>query len=65
MNAVMKALTIIATIFMPLTFLAGVYGMNFKHMPELDWSCGYSLLWLVMISISITIIFFFGRKKRL
>ncbi len=65
MNAVMKALTIIATIFMPLTFLAGAYGMNFKHMPELDWPCGYSLLWLVMISISITIIFFFGRKKRL
>jgi len=41
MNAVMKVLTIIATIFMPLTFLAGVYGMNFKHMPELNWPWGY------------------------
>jgi len=48
MNAVMKVLTIIATIFMPLTFLAGVYGMNFKHMPELDWPWGYPLILVVM-----------------
>ena len=44
MNAVMKVLTIIATIFMPLTFLAGVYGMNFKYMPELEWRWGYPLV---------------------
>ena len=41
LNEVMKVLTIIATIFMPLTFLAGVYGMNFKYMPELEWHYGY------------------------
>jgi magnesium transporter len=63
MNAVMKVLTIIATIFMPLTFLAGVYGMNFKYMPELSWPWGYPLLWLVMISISIAMLLFFRRRK--
>lgn len=63
MNAVMKVLTIIATIFMPLTFLAGVYGMNFKYMPELSWPWGYPLLWLVMISISIAMLLFFRKRK--
>ncbi len=63
MNAVMKVLTIIATIFMPLTFLAGVYGMNFKHMPELDWRWGYPLAWLLMISITAIMLIFFRRKK--
>jgi magnesium transporter len=63
MNAVMKVLTIIATIFMPLTFLAGVYGMNFKHMPELDWAWSYPALWAVMILISISMLLFFKRKK--
>jgi magnesium transporter len=63
MNAVMKVLTIIATIFMPLTFLAGVYGMNFKHMPELEWRWGYPAAWLVMVLISILMLFFFRRKK--
>jgi magnesium transporter len=62
MNAVMKVLTIIATIFMPLTFLAGVYGMNFKHMPELEWRLGYPMLWGVMIIISVAMLFFFRKK---
>ena len=44
LNEVMKVLTIIGTIFIPLTFLAGVYGMNFKHLPELEWAWGYPLL---------------------
>lgn len=63
MNAVMKVLTIIATIFMPLTFLAGVYGMNFKHMPELNWVWGYPAVWLVMILVTMIMLIFFKRKK--
>jgi len=63
MNAVMKVLTLIATIFMPLTFLAGVYGMNFKHMPELGWPWAYPVLWLVLALIGITMVVYFKRKK--
>jgi magnesium transporter len=63
LNAVMKVLTIIATIFMPLTFLAGVYGMNFKHMPELEWTWGYPALWLVMIAIGVVMLVYFRKKK--
>jgi magnesium transporter len=63
LNAVMKVLTVIATIFMPLTFLAGVYGMNFKHMPELEWHYGYFILWGIMIAIAVWMLAFFRRKK--
>jgi magnesium transporter len=63
MNEIMKVLTIIATVFMPLTFLAGVYGMNFKVMPELEWSWGYFALWGVMIVIAIFMLIYFRRKK--
>jgi magnesium transporter len=63
MNAVMKVLTIIATIFMPLTFLAGVYGMNFKHMPELDWPWGYPLILVVMAVVAILMLTLFRRNK--
>jgi magnesium transporter len=63
MNAVMKVLTIIATIFMPLTFLAGVYGMNFKHMPELDWPWGYPLILILMAFVAILMLTLFRRKK--
>jgi magnesium transporter len=63
MNEIMKVLTIIATIFMPLTFLAGVYGMNFKYMPELDWKYGYFIIWTIMIAIGIGMGFYFKRKK--
>ncbi len=62
MNAVMKVLTIIATIFMPLTFLAGIYGMNFKYMPELEWRLGYPVFWLVIIGITATMLIFFKKK---
>jgi magnesium transporter len=62
-NAVMKVLTIIATIFMPLTFIAGVYGMNFRHMPELEWRWGYPLILLGMASLGISMLVFFRRKK--
>jgi magnesium transporter len=63
MNEIMKVLTIIATIFMPLTFLAGVYGMNFKHMPELEWPWGYAMVWAIMIAIAIVMLFYFRKKK--
>jgi magnesium transporter len=62
-NEVMKTLTIIATIFIPLTFLAGVYGMNFEHMPELHWEYGYWVIWLVFIAVSILMALYFKRKK--
>jgi magnesium transporter len=63
LNAVMKVLTIIATIFMPLTFLVGVYGMNFKYLPELEWHYGYPALWVVMLGITGLMLYYFKRKK--
>jgi len=63
MNAVMKVLTIIATIFMPLTFIAGIYGMNFKYMPELEWRWGYPVVWLVVIFIGISMLIYFKKKR--
>lgn len=63
MNEVMKLLTIIATIFIPITFIAGIYGMNFKYMPELEWRWGYFGIWGVMIFIAFLLLIFFKRKK--
>ncbi|MDP8315536.1 MAG: magnesium/cobalt transporter CorA [Candidatus Celaenobacter antarcticus] len=63
MNEVMKVLTIIATIFIPLTFIAGVYGMNFKFMPELQWKWGYFVTLGVMLVVVIGMIIFIKRKK--
>jgi magnesium transporter len=63
MNEVMKVLTIIATIFIPLTFIAGVYGMNFKFMPELEWQWAYFVVWVVIIFVAILMLIFFKRKK--
>jgi magnesium transporter len=63
MNEVMKVLTIIATIFIPLTFIAGVYGMNFRFMPELEWRWGYFLILGVMVAIGIAMAIYFKRKK--
>jgi magnesium transporter len=63
MNAVMKVLTIIATIFIPLTFVAGIYGMNFKYMPELEWRWGYAAVLLIMIAIAAGMIVFFKKKR--
>jgi magnesium transporter len=62
MNEIMKTLTIIATIFIPLTFVVGIYGMNFKYMPELEWPLGYYLVWAVMISATIIMIIYFIKK---
>ena len=63
MNEVMKVLTIIATIFIPLTFMAGIYGMNFDNIPELHYKYSYFILWFVMIAIFIGMLFYFKRKK--
>jgi magnesium transporter len=63
MNQVMKTLTIVATIFIPLTFLAGVYGMNFTHMPELDWKYGYLGIWMIFISVLLVMVWYFRKKK--
>ena len=63
LNAVMKVLTIIATIFMPLTFIVGLYGMNFKYMPELPWRWGYPAVLLVMAAVGVSMIVYFRRKK--
>jgi len=62
MNEVMKVLTIIATIFIPLTFMAGVYGMNFEHMPELKWAWSYPALWALMVVIAGVMLILFRRK---
>jgi magnesium transporter len=63
MNEVMKVLTVIATLFMPLTFVAGIYGMNFKYMPELEQKWGYPAVLLLMVAIAIFMLFYFKRKK--
>jgi magnesium transporter len=68
-NEVIKVLTIIATIFIPLTFIVGVYGMNFNpsagplSMPELNWRYGYLYCWGLMIFVSLAMIYYFKRKK--
>ena len=63
MNQVMKVLTIIATIFIPMTFIAGIYGMNFKFMPELEWHWGYLFSWAIMILIGLSMVVYFKKKK--
>jgi magnesium transporter len=68
MNETMRILTVIATIFIPLTFIAGIYGMNFKNdqspwsMPELGWYYGYPIIWLVMIVVAGGLLYYFKRK---
>lgn len=63
MNEVMKVLTIIATIFIPITFIAGVYGMNFEHMPELQHQWAYPAVWIIMVLVALVMIMYFKRKK--
>jgi len=63
MNEVMKVLTIIATIFLPLTLVAGIYGMNFRIMPELEWDWGYPFALIVMLSVGIVMLLYFRRRK--
>ena len=63
MNDIMKRLTIVSTIFIPLTFLVGVWGMNFSFMPELSWKYGYITAWGIMLFIGLIIYFYFKIKK--
>jgi len=63
MNEVMKVLTIIATIFIPLTLVAGIYGMNFRYMPELEWEIGYPFVLLIMLAVGIVMLLYFRKKK--
>ena len=63
MNQIMKVLTIMATLFIPLTFIVGIYGMNFDYMPELKYKYGYFVVWGVMIIITISLVVYFKRKK--
>jgi len=69
MNEVMKVLTIFAAIFIPLTFIAGIYGMNFNpsasplNMPELGWEWGYPAVWIIIIAVAITLLIYFRKKK--
>lgn len=63
MNEIMKVLTVFSALFIPLTFIAGVYGMNFKNIPEYNWDYGYFAFWIVSIIVSITMLLYFRRKK--
>lgn len=63
MNKIMQVLTIISSIFIPLTFIAGVYGMNFKNIPELESDNGYFIVWVVMVVTALLLLLFFKRKK--
>lgn len=63
MNSTMQILTVIATIFIPLTFLVGVYGMNFEHMPELGWRYGYAAVWGLIVVLGVFMFLYFRKKK--
>jgi magnesium transporter len=63
MNEVMKVLTVIATIFIPLTFVAGIYGMNFRYMPELDLTWSYPAVLVLMLVVALLMVVYFRRKK--
>ncbi len=63
MNEVMKLLTMISTIFIPLSFIAGIYGMNFDFMPELHWRWGYLMVWCVFLLIAAAMLLFFRRRR--
>ena len=63
LNEIIKVLTLFSTIFMPLTFVVGVYGMNFRYLPELEYRWSYPALWALMIGISITMLLYFRRRR--
>jgi len=63
LNEIMRVLTIISVIFIPITFIVGVYGTNFENVPELHWHHGYFIMWLVMIFTTLGMLWFFKRKK--
>jgi magnesium transporter len=61
-NEIIKVLTILSSIFIPLTFIVGVYGMNFEHMPELGWRYGYALAWGIMLAVTAGLLWYFKRN---
>ncbi len=63
MNEIMKVLTIVASIFIPLTFLAGIYGMNFEYIPELSWRYSYFVVWGLMVTLGLGMLYYFRRKR--
>ncbi|NIZ40942.1 magnesium/cobalt transporter CorA [Entomospira entomophila] len=63
LNQIMKTLTVVSTVFIPLTFIVGLYGMNFEYMPELKWKYGYGIVWATMVVVSLWIILYMKRKK--
>ena len=62
-NEIMKVLTMIATIMMPLTLISGIYGMNFKHMPILEWEYGFFSIFAIMVLIGLSMLIWFRRKE--
>jgi magnesium transporter len=62
LNEVMKVLTIVGTIFIPLTFIAGIYGMNFRYFPEINWRWGYAFFWVLCTGTAGTMLWWFRRK---
>ncbi|MCI5058832.1 MAG: magnesium/cobalt transporter CorA [Flavobacteriales bacterium] len=63
MNGIMKILTIVSSIFIPLTFIAGIYGMNFENMPELKWKYGYFVIWGIMVLVTGSLLWLFKKRK--
>ncbi len=63
LNEIIKVLTLFSTIFMPLTFIVGVYGMNFRYLPELGYRWSYPVLWVIMIGIVVTMLLYFRRRR--
>jgi magnesium transporter len=63
MNEVMKTLTLISTVMLPLTFIAGIYGMNFEHMPEIGWRYGYAFALALMVTVTLGIVMWFRTRR--
>ncbi|MDN6842613.1 MAG: magnesium transporter CorA, partial [Staphylococcus equorum] len=63
MNSIMQILTLVSVVFLPLTLITGIYGMNFSNMPELKWDYGYYIVLAIMLAISIGSIFYFKKEK--
>ena len=63
LNDIMRTLTVYSVIFIPLTFIVGIYGTNFDNLPELHWKNGYFIMWGVMIVVVLGMLWFFKRKK--
>jgi len=63
MNEIMKTLTVVSSIFIPMTFIAGVYGMNFQYMPELNWMHGYKMALALMLIVPVCMIIYYKKKK--